>query len=87
MAELTIKEIKKRFKAAETHKDHWRSIYEKCYRFALPDRNLYDGYYEQDTPGTGKRDEVFDSTAENSTNRFANRIQSSLFPPQSFIFE
>ena len=83
MAELTIKEIKKRFKAAETHKDHWRSIYEKCYRFALPDRNLYDGYYEQDTPGTGKRDEVFDSTAENSTNRFANRIQSSLFPPQS----
>ena len=45
-------------------------------------RNLYDGYYEQDLPGQNKMKRVFDSTAINSTARFANRIQSALFPPQ-----
>ena len=82
MAELNVKEIKKRFKAAETHKEHWRAEYSDAYEFALPMRNLYDGYYEQDTPGTRKMKRVFDSTAVHSTSRFANRIQSSLFPPQ-----
>ena len=46
MAELSIKEIKKRFKAAETHKEHWRAEYSDAYEFALPMRNLYDGYYD-----------------------------------------
>ena len=82
MAELPLKEIKKRFKGAETHKEHWRSEYEQAYEFALPMRNLYDGFYEAETPGTRKNKRVFDSTAIHSTARFANRIQSSLFPPQ-----
>ena len=45
-------------------------------------RNLYDGYYEGNVPGQNKMKRVFDSTAIHSTARFANRIQSSLFPPQ-----
>jgi hypothetical protein len=55
--------------------------YEDCYRFALPQRNLYDGYYEGSIPGQNKMNMVFDSTAIHSTQRFANRIQSGLFPP------
>ena len=43
---LDVKQIKKRFKKAETYKDQWRSIYEEAYEYALPMRNLYDGYYE-----------------------------------------
>jgi len=82
MAELSVKELKKRFKKAETHKEHWRAIYEEAYEYALPMRNLYDGYYEQAVPGQNKMKRVFDSTAIHSTARFANRIQSSLFPPQ-----
>ena len=82
MAELSIKDIKKRYSIANTHKEQWRSIYEEAYEFCLPMRNLYDGYYEQDTPGQDKMKRVFDSTAVHSTARFANRIQSSLFPPQ-----
>ena len=82
MAELTLETIKKRYKQAEAHKDHWRAIYEEAYEFALPMRNLYDGYYEGDVPGQNKMKRVFDSTAIHSTSRFANRIQSSLFPPQ-----
>ena len=79
---LDVKQIKKRFKKAETHKDQWRSIYEEAYEYALPMRNLYDGYYEGNVPGQNKMKRVFDSTAIHSTARFANRIQSSLFPPQ-----
>ena len=80
---LDVKQIKKRYKKAETHKDQWRSIYEEAYEYALPMRNLYDGYYEGNVPGQNKMKRVFDSTAIHSTARFANRIQSSLFPPQN----
>ena len=79
---LEVKEIKRRYKKAQTHKEQWRSIYEEAYEYALPMRNLYDGYYEGDVPGQNKMKRVFDSTAIHSTARFANRIQSSLFPPQ-----
>jgi hypothetical protein len=66
---------------AQARKDEWRSIYEDCYEFALPQRNLYGGYYEGKTPGKNKTQRVFDSTAVNATKRFANRMQSGLFPP------
>jgi hypothetical protein len=79
---LSVEQIKKRYKKAESQKQQWRSIYEECYEYALPMRNLYDGYYEGNTPGQNKMKRVFDSTAIHSTARFANRIQSSLFPPQ-----
>lgn len=82
MPELPIDVIKKRYKNAQAHKENWRSIYEQAYEFALPMRNLYDGYAESKTPGQNKMKRVFDSTAIHSTARFANRIQSALFPPQ-----
>lgn len=78
---LNAKELIERHKKALTRKDNWRSIYEDCYRYALPQRNLYDGYYEGNIPGQGKMNVVFDSTAIDSTQRFANKIQSGLFPP------
>ena len=79
---LSVEEIKKRYKKSESHKELWRSIYEEAYEYALPMRNLYDGYAESNIPGQDKMKRVFDSTAIHSTARFANRIQSSLFPPQ-----
>jgi hypothetical protein len=81
MPKLNIKEVMTREAKAQTRKDEWRSIYEDCYEFALPQRNLYNGYYEGKTPGKNKMQRVFDSTAMNSTKRFANRLQSGLFPP------
>ena len=74
-------QILKRADKAQSRKDQWRSIFEECYEFALPQRNLYSGFYEGRSPGQGKMDRVFDSTAINSTQRFANRLQSTLFPP------
>lgn len=81
MSKMSVREVLKRSELADARKDLWRSIYEECYEFALPQRNLYSGHYEGKTPGQNKRARVFDSTAINSTQRFANRIQSGLFPP------
>lgn len=80
---LSPQEIIKRYKSANAHKDNWRSVYEDAYRYCLPMRNLHDGYYESNAPGQDKMSRVFDSTAIQSTHRFANRIQSGLFPPQN----
>jgi len=78
----SVENIMKRHEAAQRRKDNWRQIYEDCYEFALPQRNLYDGYYEGGgAPGQNKMARVFDSTAINATQRFANRIQAGLFPP------
>lgn len=79
---MTPEQIIKRNELAQRRKDNWRQIYEDCYEFALPQRNLYDGFYEGGgSPGQNKMARVFDSTAINATQRFANRIQSGLFPP------
>lgn len=81
MERLTAEEVYKRAEKAYSKKENWRDIYEECYEYALPERNLYSGYYETRTPGQNKSKRVFDSTAIYSTQRFANRLQSSLFPP------
>ncbi len=78
---LQAQQVSKRSKQAFAAKDNWRTIYEECYQYALPQRNLYDGYYEGNVPGQNKMSRVFDSTAIHSVQRFANRIQSGLFPP------
>jgi hypothetical protein len=80
---MSVNQIMKRFQAAKTRKEQWESVYEDCYRFALPNRNLYEGYFEGKSVGQNKMADVFDSTAISSTQRFANRIQSGLFPPQN----
>ena len=78
---LTAGEIKKRYEVANKEKENFRDLYEECYEYALPNRNLYDGYYGS-ASGQKKTNRVFDSTAISSTQRAANRIQSNLFPPQ-----
>ncbi len=78
---LNPKEVMKRADLAQRRSDQWRNLYEECYEFALPQRNLYDGNFEGGTVGQPKMERVFDSTAINSTQRFANRLQSTLFPP------
>lgn len=80
---LTVDSILKRFDASMKKKDEFRSLYEEAYEFALPQRNLYDGFYDGNVGGSKKMNRVFDATAINSTQRFANRMQSGIFPPQT----
>ena len=46
MMRLSAEDVLKRHDKALTKKEDFRSLYEECYEFALPQRNLYDGYYE-----------------------------------------
>ena len=82
MMRLTPEDVLKRHEKALIRKEDFRSLYEEAYEFALPQRNLYDGHYDGKVGGNKKMTRVFDSTAINSTQRFANRMQSSVFPPQ-----
>ena len=77
----SVEKIKKRFDTAWSAKENWRDLYEQCYEYALPQRNLYDGSWKSGTSGKHKTGKVFDSTAVHGVNRFANRLQSGLFPP------
>ena len=78
---LTPEEIIKRQSLAQTKKDEFQQLYQDAYEFALPQRQLY-GVWEGGAVGAKKMQRVFDSTAINSTQRFANRLQSVVFPPQ-----
>ena len=82
MMRLTAEDVLKRHDKALIKKEDFRNLYEEAYEFALPQRNLYDGHYDGKVGGTKKMNRVFDSTAINSTQRFANRMQSGIFPPQ-----
>ena len=82
MMRLNAKEVLDRHDKALTKKEDFRSLYDEAYEFALPQRNLYDGYYDGGVSGQKKMNRVFDSTAIASTQRFANRMQSGIFPPQ-----
>ena len=82
MMRLNPEQVLKRHDMALRKKDDFRDLYEDAYEFALPQRNLYDGYYDGKVGGSKKMARVFDSTAINSTQRFANRLQSGIFPPQ-----
>ena len=81
MARLSAQAVKKRYSAAWNRKENWRDLYEQCYTYGLPQRNLYGGYREGGTGGRQKGSKVFDSTAVAGVQRFANRVQSGLFPP------
>jgi hypothetical protein len=81
MKRLSLQEVIQRHKQAFSRKDLWRSVYEEAYEYGLPQRNMYQGYYEGNVPGQGKMNRVFDSTAIDSTQKFANKLQSGLFPP------
>ena len=82
MMRLKAEDVLKRHEKALIKKEDFRNLYEEAYEFALPQRNLYDGHYDGKVGGTKKMNRVFDSTAINSTQRFANRMQSGIFPPQ-----
>ena len=43
MMRLSPEQVLKRHDIALSRKEDFRDLYEDCYEFALPQRNLYDG--------------------------------------------
>lgn len=77
MGQKSIERILNRAEDAWSRKQKWDDLYEEAYEFAMPNRSLYD----KQAPGESKMDRVFDSTAMDSTQNFANRMQNQLTPP------
>lgn len=83
MADQTIKglgdvpRLLKRFKEAQTLFNQWRSLHQEAYDFAAPERETF----RFRSPGQRKNRHVFDSTAVDGLETFANRIESSIVPP------
>ncbi len=46
MMRLKPEDILKRHDIALRKKEDFRDLYDEAYEFALPQRNLYDGYYD-----------------------------------------
>jgi hypothetical protein len=81
MPKLNVGQVMEREAKAQARKDEWRTVYEDCYEFALPQRNLYSGYYEGGVSGKNKMTRVFDSTAIHATQRFATAFKLAYSRP------
>lgn len=75
--QLTAEQLSVRADMADQQKQNWIPMLRDAYEFALPMRNQY----EVTQPGAEKMDRVFDSTAINSTQKFATRMQAGIVPP------
>ena len=66
----------KRYSAAKSAADIWRSLHQEAMDYATPQRETFT----QHSPGQRKGRFVYDSTAVEGSEQFASRIQGSLVP-------
>ena len=67
----------RRINVAKGNKDKWEQHLRDCYKYAMPERNTIDKF----SPGQEKHDVVFDSTAIDGLEDYANRMESQVVPP------
>lgn len=67
----------RRINAARGNKQLWEDHLRECYRYSMPERNTIDDY----SPGQEKREYVYDSTAIDGLEDYANRMESQVVPP------
>jgi len=72
----SYEQIIKRFHSAKSNKQIWEHHIRECYRYFMPERNTID----EREKGAKKREYVFDSTAQDSLEDFATRMESELIP-------
>lgn len=78
MAALDPEALIKRAERANRKREAFAQLMQDCHAYALPERDSWAGYGY----GGDRHVRVYDSTAVVSAARFANRLQSALFPPQ-----
>jgi len=72
----SYEKIIKRFESAKANKQQWDHHIRECYRYFMPERNTIDTREK----GAKKREYVFDSTAQDSLEDYATRMESELIP-------
>ena len=79
-----LEQIKLRYKKARAKADMWAPLFEACYHYTVPSRNMY--YWTSQYQGAQKNARVFDSTGITALLNFVSKIQSGLCPPQTRWF-
>lgn len=69
--------LMRRRAAAEVRKANWQSLYQECYRYAMPARETFT----EKSPGQEKNNQLYDSTLQECTYEAANTTTALLFPP------
>lgn len=67
----------RRINQAKGNKQKWEDHLRQCYRYALPERNTIDKY----SPGEQKNEDVFDATAIDGLEDYANKMEAQVVPP------
>ena len=67
----------KRYLKAQERMDLWLNLFQTAYKYAIPDR---DDFFNQNTSGDNRMNDVFDSTAIDGVQDYASTIQSILTP-------
>ena len=70
-------EAMRRIEVARANKQLWESTLRECYRYAMPERNTIDQF----SPGQEKNLDVFDETAVDALEDYANKMEGQLVPP------
>jgi hypothetical protein len=73
----TVGNLLKRFEEAKKRKEHWVSLLQEAYDYAIPHRETFYKHHK----GQKRNDHIFDSTAIEATKEFVSRIQSTVVPP------
>ena len=73
---LNYEQIIKRYSAAKANKQSWETHIKDCYKYFMPERNTID----ERQHGAKKREYVYDSTAQDSLEDYATRMESELIP-------
>jgi len=68
--------VLKKYKEAQSIKDHWKDRFEEAYEYCLPNR---ESFYDE-SPGQKRTDKIFDETAVVGVQEFASRLQAGIVP-------
>ncbi len=83
LALLKSEMIMKRYNTAQKRREHWTSLWDECYDFALPQRG---GFQSILTPGQNRTRKVFDATAMDAADQLAASLLGQLTPSWSQWF-
>ncbi len=84
MGELSAEVILSRFRAAQSRRSPWESIWQDCYSYALPQRGA--GFGAQFDPARRHAERLFDGTATDAVEQLAASLLAQLTPPWSQWF-
>lgn len=72
-----VEDLLRRRTRAAAVREQWRSIYQDCFRYAMPSRETFSSW----SPGQNKVSHLYDSTLQETTYEAANTLVATLFPP------